>query len=218
MHRVVLAVCLFLFGACHPALAQHAAPPGDFDYYLLALSWSPQYCADHVGEAGAGRQCAGPQSFGLVVHGLWPQNENGSYPTACRPAGQVPRSVVARVLPIMPSPRLVQHEWATHGTCSGLTVDDFFDSISRAFRKVQIPPPLDEPHVTVSASVQRVKQLFAEANPGLSADMMTVICSGRERVVSEIHICLTKSLAFRKCGAEQVDTCRSGEARFRPVP
>lgn len=216
MRRRILALLFAL--AVAPAHAQQPSRPGQFDYYLLALSWSPQYCADRGDEAAARGQCNGQRLYGFVVHGLWPQDEGGGYPMACRPPSPVSRRVAARVLPIMPSERLIQHEWATHGTCSGLSMDDFFDSLDRAFRKVQIPQALDQPRITVTASVQRIKQLFAEANPGLSADMITVLCSSRDRAVSEIHVCFSKALAFRPCGADQVDTCKGGEARFRPVP
>ena len=198
-----------------PVAAKESAT---FDYYLLAMSWSPQYCADHDGEPAAALQCRAQRRYGFVLHGLWPQNENGRYPSNCRSAPRLPRRLIERLLPIMPSDRLIQYEWAKHGTCSGLSADDYADDLGLAFRKVQIPETLQSPPVTVSASVQRIKQLFAAANPGLTAEMMSVICAGRDRAVSEIHVCLTKSLLFRTCGSGQVDTCHDNEGRFRPVP
>jgi ribonuclease T2 len=206
---------LVLTVAALPAAAQETAT---FDYYLLALSWSPQYCADRHGEAAADAQCGGQRKYGFVLHGLWPQNEDGGYPSMCRSAPGLPSRLIERLLPIMPSERLIQHEWAKHGTCTGLSADDYADESGLAFRKVQIPEPLKSPHAAVSATVQRVKQLFAEANPGLTAGMMSVICAGRDRAISEIHLCLTKSLDFRRCGSGQVDTCRDNEGRFRPIP
>jgi ribonuclease T2 len=208
-----LAALLFALLLVLPAAAQNAAP---FDYYLLALSWSPQYCAEHGGEASAQTQCAGP-AHGFVVHGLWPQFDGGGYPQSCQPAERVPRRLADSLLPIMPSERLVQHEWSTHGTCSGLSMEDYFGNLSRAYRKVQVPPILQAPHQRLSASVERIKQLFADANPGLAPAMMTVACGGRNRAVSEIHLCLDKSLNFRPCGAEVADSCRGGQGGFLPV-
>src|SRR3979411_349189 len=52
--------------------------PGEFDFYVLSLSWSPSFCEEAAERGGGGRsqvQCGGrPYSF--VVHGLWPQYEH----------------------------------------------------------------------------------------------------------------------------------------------
>jgi ribonuclease T2 len=62
-----------------------AAAPGAFDYYVLALSWSPQYCATATNNADRS-QCSVPHGF--VVHGLWPQYRAAACRWAARrPAG-----------------------------------------------------------------------------------------------------------------------------------
>ena len=50
--------------------------PGQFDYYVLALSWSPSYCAGEAGQNDQ-QQCAPGRRFAFVVHGLWPQYNKG---------------------------------------------------------------------------------------------------------------------------------------------
>src|SRR5690349_20641312 len=94
--------------------------PGDFDFYVLSLSWSPSFCKESE-ERGrdSGEQCRGrPYSF--VVHGLWPQYEKG-FPRDCQvPAPRLNRDTMKSMLDLMPAPRLVYHEWDNHGTCSGL--------------------------------------------------------------------------------------------------
>src|SRR5690349_16354816 len=111
--------------------------PGDLDYYLLALSWSPTYCAD-VGEERRDPQCsfAGGRPYAFVLHGLWPQYERG-WPSNCRSPdrGYVPGPVADRMLDIMPSRRLVFHEYRTHGSCSGLGVDAYFDLARQLYAK-----------------------------------------------------------------------------------
>ena len=209
-----ITVLLTLLLALPAFAAQRSGLPGAFDYYLLALSWSPEFCATR-GEDAA--QCHTGPHYGFVVHGLWPQYNDGSYPTACRPPSQVPERLVGRVLPIMPDKALIQHEWVQHGDCSGLSMDDYFDAIGHAYRKVQIPLALQAPHQRVRASVERIKQMLAEANPGLTAPMVAVLCAGRNRAVREVHVCLDKSLNFRPCGAEVLDTCRGGQGELLPV-
>ena len=72
----VLAVMLGLAGA--QDRWQNA--PGQFDYYVLSLSWSPSFCETATGNAR--RQQCGARPFSFVVHGLWPQYERG-FPESC---------------------------------------------------------------------------------------------------------------------------------------
>src|SRR5690242_5822167 len=92
--------------------------PGKFDYYLLSLSWSPQHCSTPAGSNDS-MQCGEGRQFGFIVHGLWPQYERG-FPSECADAGPVRSGIVKQMLRLMPAEKLIQHEWATHGTCSGL--------------------------------------------------------------------------------------------------
>ena len=59
-----------------PHTAAFAAQPSatkNFDYYLLNLSWSPEFCHSHPNAT----ECA--QRAGFVLHGLWPQNNDRDY-------------------------------------------------------------------------------------------------------------------------------------------
>src|ERR1700676_4796019 len=58
--------------------------PGEFDFYVLSLSWSPSFCEEASERGNEGRsqvQCGG-RPFSFVVHGLWPQYEHG-FPDYC---------------------------------------------------------------------------------------------------------------------------------------
>src|ERR1043165_7451023 len=70
--------------------------PGQFDFYVLALSWSPSYCEAARERAPArepDQQCSG-RPFSFVVHGLWPQYEQG-FPSFCQvPAPRLDRNIV----------------------------------------------------------------------------------------------------------------------------
>ena len=95
--------------------------PGTFDFYLLNLSWSPEFCHTHPGNP----QCAARPGF--IVHGLWPQNNDGTYPEHCTGMTKPPNS--AAYLDIMPTIDLILHEWQTHGTCTGLNPEGYFSAI-----------------------------------------------------------------------------------------
>src|SRR5579875_3557734 len=112
--------------------------PGNFDFYVLALSWSPGFCETEAG-ARAGSQCEPGANLGFVVHGLWPQYEHG-YPTDCGPAARFPsRMALEAAQGLYPSIGLARHEWLKHGTCSGKSPTDYFADVRHARDAIVIP-------------------------------------------------------------------------------
>src|SRR5437870_4641468 len=113
--------------------------PGQFDFYVLSLSWSPSFC-EAAGERGTPpqQQCA-TRPYSFVVHGLWPQYEQG-FPEFCQqPAPRLDRNIVSSMLELMPAPRLIFNEWEKHGTCSGLAARAYFETVRKARAVVKIP-------------------------------------------------------------------------------
>jgi ribonuclease T2 len=186
---------------------------GAFDLYLLSLSWSPEHCASSAGGRD-NQQCGGSRNFGFVVHGLWPQYEKG-WPQDCGGETRVAGNVIQRMLPIMPSDRLIQHEWAKHGTCSGLSQQRYFEAVQNAFAAVRIPREYQQPIQQVNVSPEDIKGRFLAANPGMNERSVRVQCSGR--FLSEVRVCLTKDLKPRACPASVRDGCRDSEIIMRPV-
>lgn len=198
--------------------AQHRRPyaddtPGSFDYYLLTLSWAPEFCATHSSNATSS-ECDPKRHYGFVVHGLWPENNNGSYPQHCGSAQPVSQSIVQELLPIIPDRGLIQHEWATHGTCSGLDAQNYFGNVEKAFHQIQIPAEYRAPSQPIEASPSDIEQKFAAANHAPSG-AFRVSCSGSEFVA--VEACLTKDLQYRQCGSGLRD-CRASQVEIHPTP
>lgn len=196
------ALCSFLLSIAG------AAQAADFDFYVLALSWSPAWCASAQARPDSA-QCAKDSGLGFVVHGLWPQYETG-YPEYCASA-RVPEPVVDSVLDIMPDRRLVEHEWRKHGTCSESPAADYFATTRAAFERVTVPAEFENVAENRTASAAAIEAAFAAANPGLPADGIAIVCS--DGWFREVRVCLERSLAFRSC--EEVDTqgCRQKSLR-----
>jgi ribonuclease T2 len=178
---------------------------GVFDYYVMSLSWSPSYCAG-AASGGYDPQCNGPRPFAFVLHGVWPQFDKG-WPQNCQSAdnGYVPRPVARRMLDIMPSEKLVFHEYRTHGTCSGLGVDGYFDMARQLFEKVKIPQRyvgVSDPRTFVATA--EVLADFIAANPGLKADGIALKCGGSGPRLEEVRICFDKGGAYRSCGRNEI--------------
>lgn len=191
--------------------------PGQFDFYVLALSWSPSYC-EAASERGRGnrtdQQC-GARPFSFVVHGLWPQYERG-FPQYCQvPAPRLNRQIVSSMLDLMPSPRLVFHEWDTHGTCSGLSASGYFESVRKARAVVKIPERFIDLQQHTMVSPDEVEQAFIATNPGLPADAISVTCDSRR--LSEVRICMSKEFGFRACPEQERRACRRDKLVMPPV-
>lgn len=187
-----------------PANAQDRA--GDFDFYVLSLSWSPTYCAGSRGRDD--EQCGRDKKFAFVVHGLWPQYERG-FPSDCRVSGRSPtRAQVDGMLDIMPSPGLVRHEWRKHGTCSGLDPRSYFDLVRAAAEKVAVPDALKNADREQEMSPADIERAFVDANRGMRPSGIAVGC--RSGDLQEVRVCLTRDLAFRSCAEVDRRACRSG--------
>ncbi len=186
---------------------------GQFDFYVLSLSWSPSFC-DSAGERAPRMQCGGrPYSF--VVHGLWPQYEKG-FPEFCQvPAPRLSRAIVSSMLDLMPAPQLVYHEWDKHGTCSGLSARAYFETMRKARVVVKIPERYLNVATTLTVTPREVEEQFINANPGLPADGIAVGCD--QRRLREIRICMTKDFGFRSCREIDRRACRRDRLIMPPV-
>lgn len=221
MIRILTSIAVAgLLIACNPAdgrsrrhSSRSEGEPGVFDYYLLSLSWSPEYCAGPGGPRDPG-QCSEGRRYGFVVHGLWPQYERG-YPDGCGAGSTVPQDIVQSMLPLMPSPKLIQHEWDKHGVCSGLPVGKYFQTVAKGFAAVKIPDAYKQPVSSVEVQPDEVKRKFAGANASFPAAAFRIACSGR--YLSEIRVCLTKDLKGRACSTSVRDSCRDSSVIMRPV-
>jgi ribonuclease T2 len=182
---------------------------GDFDYYVMALSWSANWCA-LTGDGRGDPQCDAGRGLTFTLHGLWPQYEDG-WPAFCRTGARDPsRGETAGMVDIMGGAGLAFYEWKKHGRCSGLTAKGYYDTSRRAFEQVAMPPVFDQisKDLVVPASV--IEDAFIEANPTMTRDQITVICD--EGLISEVRICLTPDLDLRGCSSDVARDCRMPDA------
>lgn len=210
--RTVLAL---LAALCLPLAARaEGERAGDFDYYVLALSWSAAWCALE-GDARDDPQCDAGRGLTFVLHGLWPQYDDG-WPSFCRTGERDPtRAETAAMADIMGGAGLAFYQWKKHGRCSGLSAAGYYDAARDAYESIGIPElfaDVDRP-LTLPASV--IEDALLETNPGLERDGITITCkAGR---IQEARICLTRDLEPRRCGADVIRDCRLPDAVLEPV-
>jgi ribonuclease T2 len=209
---VVLALLLSL-----PGLARDTRP-GAFDYFTLSLSWSPTYCAGDEAR-GDHQQCGPGRRFAFVVHGLWPQYNSG-WPEYCATRETwVPQDEIDDMMAVMPSKRLIIHEWKKHGTCSGLSMSDYFQATRLLFQMVRIPARYLSPQAEIFTTPDQLVTDFVKTNRDLSGDMISVQCgNARDRArLSELRICIDRRGKFRQCGSNEARQCRARTLVMPPV-
>ena len=189
--------------------------PGDFDFYVLSLSWSSAFCETAAG-ARAGGQCDPGANLGFVVHGLWPQYEHG-YPSDCGPAARFPsRIALDATQGLYPSVGLARYEWRKHGTCSGKSPTDYYADVRRARDSITIPSPFIAPKETQTWTPIDIARAFIAANARLRPGMLGVACTGS--VLQEVRICFSKDLRnFQACPEVSRQGCRAREISVPPV-
>jgi ribonuclease T2 len=209
-----------LFALSAPARADSGPPQNlvatqDFDFYVLTLSWSPGFC-DTGGAAKSKDQCAVGSGEGFVVHGLWPDNANKADPADCGSAGDIPNDVLQQTVGVYPAPGLARYEYVKHGTCTGLSPENYFAAVKYARNQIAIPDFLQAPHDTLTKSPGDIASAFMAANPNLTADNMAITCSHGELV--DVRICLSKDLrAFANCRKVSGHTCYARSIAVAPL-
>jgi ribonuclease T2 len=192
--------------------------PGQFDFYVLALSWSPSFCeaaGERSPDRGAPQQQCGERPFSFVVHGLWPQYERG-FPEYCqREAPRLDRNIISSMLDLMPSPRLIFNEWQKHGTCAGLPARAYFDTVRKARALVKIPDAYMDVKSELTVSPAEVEEAFVKVNPGMTTTSIAVRCDSKR--LQEVRVCMSKDFRFRECPDVDRRACRREQISMPPV-
>lgn len=191
--------------------AEAGAP---FDFYVLALSWSPSFCAANKDRSGS-IQCNGSRNYSFIVHGLWPQFEKGWPANCATDQRSLPKSLMDRMLSIMPGKGLIRHQWKKHGTCSGLDQQAYFKRVEQAYEKIRIPQTYSLLDQATMVSPADIESAFIEANPSLKPGAIAVTCDRRR--LREVRICLSKQLKFRNCKEVDRKSCNRKRVVMPPV-
>ena len=192
-----------------PVPERENPPPGEVvnlrgTQNLLSLSWSPQFCRT-AGDRPQNRyQCSGEAGkFGFILHGLWPDVPGRRDPAWCGPAKPLPRTLVRQHFCMTPSPDLLQHEWAKHGTCATSDPDKYFKAASLLYGALNFPDMdyLSRRRITVAT----LMGAFASQNPGVAPNMVSVKTTP-DGWLQEVRLCLNASMRPQRCAPEDRGT------------
>jgi ribonuclease T2 len=222
MARLALKLALSLalaLSAAIGALAQTApttspVAAAQFDYYVMTLSWAPGFC-DLGGKDTPSPECAEGSGDGFVVHGLWPNNEYRPNPESC--LGRDPTSdELDDEHGVYPNDRLAAYEYRKHGTCTGLSPQDYFATVRSVRARLKIPGMFQAPSDQLHMAPEEIAQAFMAANPNLKPDNMAISCSNGELV--DVRFCLAKDLSsYAICRKVARHTCQRTSIVVAPV-
>jgi ribonuclease T2 len=214
--KLLLLTALLACAAGVQAKHPRNTAPGQFDYYAVALSWSPAFCAKRGADP---EECDSRHPRGFVLHGLWPQFEKG-YPESCS-TERLPEPVRAKFAGIYASPNLIDHEWSKHGTCSGLSPVDYFSLSDRLHNSIAIPAQFNHPQSPQSSSYNDFVKAFRKANPDMPINGLLPFCAEGGRTLREVHACFSQAGKPVQCSQGEVkrsfSSCRRGDFELQPM-
>jgi len=209
---VVSSLVLTTVAVSNTAIAQNRGTPGRFDFYVLTLSWSPNYCATN--KKPDQQQCNSGKKLGFVLHGLWPQYKTG-YPANCS-TERLPPQLKREFPNLFPSVKLYDHEWEKHGTCSGKTPRQYLALSKQLKDSLAIPSAYNRPRQPFRTTIKDLKDSFVSSNNKLNADSIAPYCSGSGRFLQEVFFCYSKDGQPGVCSEEILKRSRTscGQPNF----
>ncbi|CAL0318237.1 unnamed protein product [Lupinus luteus] len=121
----------------------------NYDFFYFVRQWPGSYCNTNRSYC---YPTTGKPAADFGIHGLWPNRNDGSYPSNCDPNSQFNPSEVSNITsklqshwPTLACPtnngtRFWAHEWEKHGTCSmsKLNQHDYFELAIKLKQKTDL--------------------------------------------------------------------------------
>ncbi|KAL4392281.1 hypothetical protein AHAS_Ahas03G0329400 [Arachis hypogaea] len=182
----------------------------DFDFFYFVQQWPGSSCDTKQG-------CCFPQTgkpaSNFTVHGLWPNFNNGSFPSNCKSVeNSFDESKVHTCLLLLlhkkktnstnsDNMKLWKHEWDKHGTCSHSVLDQhaYFDFTLNLKDHIDLLQILLNNGIKPDGknySVEKIRQVIKEAT-GFEAGISCNTDASGNVQLNEIVLCVDKSAASR---------------------
>ena len=158
---------------------------------VLAYYWWPEQCRnDNTDPVGC------KSGFGFKVHGLWPDSVGQTWPQFCRAPTPIDLPTVRANYCMTPSPGLMQHEWAKHGTCGWPTPAAYFAAARKVADTIALPDVDQLPKDGLTAGA--IRDAIVAVNPKLTRAMLFV-GTDKNQWLTEMRVCLTTDYAPMPC-------------------
>ncbi|KAL9246384.1 hypothetical protein vseg_019925 [Gypsophila vaccaria] len=158
MLKIVLVLCFMCVGVlCKSKKPSHSS---NFDFFYFVQQWPGGYCDTK------GHKCCYPNTgkptSDFHIHGLWPNYNDGGYPSSCDPtnsfdSSQLDDDFLSKLTAEWPSftcpsigTKFWAHEWNKHGTCAESTFKaqrDYFQAALDLKEKTNLLQALDKANI-----------------------------------------------------------------------
>lgn len=166
--------------------------------YLMALSWSPEFCRGRLTDKGPPGQCnRASGEFGFILHGLWPQGKGDQYPQYCGTSRPLDSVTVRGNFCRMPSVSLMARQWVKHGSCTGWDAARYFKVSGILFDSIQYPD-MERLSRDPALNAGLLRREFLASNPGWRADAVAIHANGRGWL-KEIRLCYDRRFRPAAC-------------------
>ena len=180
-----------------------------FGLYVLALSWSPNFCCSHSKTDQCDAMAGSFAATHLTLHGLWPNYNDeqekqfhAAYPQFCgdfkrcknsrdRSCSPDPSSIPADMKKLGPgyvgdNYFLANHEWPKHGSCSGLDAKQYFQAAVDSMKK---RPNEGTPDALRNAVGKSISLTELQNSFGIPATSVMLSCDSNCRL-EQVELCL----------------------------
>ncbi|XP_022143545.1 ribonuclease 2 isoform X2 [Momordica charantia] len=189
----------------------------EFDYFKLALQWPGTMCRGIRHCCSSNGCCDGCGAVGVfTIHGLWPDYNDGSWPSCCTGKNFDEKEIRTLNFPLKKywptfscsSPSTCHgtkgsfwaHEWEKHGTCSNPVVRDEYDyflTTLNLYFKYNVSKVLNEAGYVGSNTEKYPLGGIISAIENAFHATPSLVCS--KDAVKELHLCFYKDFKPRDC-------------------
>lgn len=149
------------------AISMTVVSAQNFDFFYFVQQWPGSYCDT---DSGCCFPLAGSPGAQFGIHGLWPNYNDGGYPSKCGGDAFNP-NVLSDVLadmnrewgslacPSSDSESFWDHEWTTHGTCSGFSQHAYFKAALNLYNQYDLTGGLAAAGINPDGSQYNVEDI-----------------------------------------------------------
>jgi ribonuclease T2 len=181
--------------------------------------WPGSYCDSNQ---GCCFPISGPPKAVFGIHGLWPNNDDGSYPSNCGSDPFDPSQIQAILksmnadwgslaCPSSNSDSFWTHEWTKHGTCSGMNEHDYFQSAISLYGTYDITGALKKAGIVPDGSQYDVNHMADAMSKVLHGHLPGVECNSDQQgnqQIYQVYICVdTDGSTLIDCPVFPSDEC-----------
>ncbi|KMZ72712.1 Ribonuclease NW [Zostera marina] len=201
-----------------------------YDYFYLVLQWPGSFCDS---KQGCCYPTTGKPKSDFGIHGLWPNYNDGTYPSNCDANNPFDPSKIDDLMSSMQSewPTLAcpqsdglkfwSHEWNKHGTCSESILDQHtYFQTALDFKKKLDPLQIlqnagIEPADGSSYSLSSISQALAQGVGGHEVGIQCNVDLSGNAQLFQLYFCLDQAASeIIPCPNSPSSTCSSDGIEF----